>query len=66
MENVATAFESEPAAWTDHFAIARNADSGITREREEMAAAGIAGAELRFLSMHGFSGKPGPWFDPEG
>jgi hypothetical protein len=38
----------------------------ITRELEEMAAAGIAGAELRFLSMHGFSGKPGPWFDPEG
>jgi len=38
----------------------------ITRELEEMAAAGIAGAELRFVSMHGFSGKPGPWFDPEG
>ena len=38
----------------------------ITRELEEMAAAGIAGAELRFLSMHGFSGKPGPGFDPEG
>lgn len=37
----------------------------ITRELEEMAAAGIAGAELRFLSLHGFSGKPGPWFDPE-
>lgn len=28
MENVETVFESEPAAWTDHFAIARNADSG--------------------------------------
>ncbi|MFA6562520.1 MAG: hypothetical protein WCV00_11490 [Verrucomicrobiia bacterium] len=27
-ENVETVFESEPAAWTDHFAIARNADSG--------------------------------------
>ena len=38
----------------------------ITRELEEMAAAGIAGAELRFVSMRGFSGKPGPWFDPEG
>lgn len=38
----------------------------ITRELEEMAAAGIAGAELRFLSMHGFSGKPGPGFDREG
>jgi len=38
----------------------------ITRELEEMAVAGIAGAELRFVSMHGFSGKPGPWFDPEG
>ena len=30
-----------------------------------MAVAGIAGAELRFVSMHGFSGKPGPCFDPE-
>ena len=38
----------------------------ITRELEDMAAAGIAGAELRFLSLHGFSGKPGPGFDPEG
>ena len=38
----------------------------ITRELEEMAAAGIAGVELRFLSLHGFSGKPGPGFDPEG
>jgi hypothetical protein len=38
----------------------------ITRELEEMAAAGIAGAELRFVSIHGFPGKPGPWFDPEG
>ena len=38
----------------------------ITRELEEMAVAGIAGAELRFVSMHGFSGKPGPCFDPEG
>jgi hypothetical protein len=28
MENVETVFESEPAAWTEHFAIARNADSG--------------------------------------
>jgi hypothetical protein len=28
MENVETVFESEPAVWTDHFAIARNADSG--------------------------------------
>jgi len=27
MENVETVYESEPAAWTDHFAIARNADS---------------------------------------
>ena len=36
----------------------------ITRELEEMAAAGIAGAELRFLSMHGFSGKPGPFRRP--
>lgn len=38
----------------------------ITRQLEEMAAAGIAGAELRFLSLHGFSGLPGPWFDAEG
>ncbi|NUQ63510.1 MAG: hypothetical protein HUU20_13610 [Pirellulales bacterium] len=38
----------------------------ITRELKEMAAAGIAGAEMRFLSMHGFSGRPGPWFDSEG
>ena len=37
----------------------------ITRELEELAAAGIAGAEMRFLSMHGFSGTPGPGFDPE-
>lgn len=28
VENGETVFESEPAAWTDHFAIARNADSG--------------------------------------
>ena len=39
----------------------------ITRELEEMAAAGFAGVELRCASMHGFAGgSPGPWFDPEG
>ncbi len=38
----------------------------ITRELEEMATAGIAGAEMRFLSLRGFSGLPGPAFDPEG
>lgn len=38
----------------------------ITRELEEMAAAGIAGAELRWLTMRGFQGRPGPWFDPDG
>ncbi|MFV2066584.1 MAG: glycosyl hydrolase, partial [Pirellulales bacterium] len=38
----------------------------ITLELEEMAAAGIAGAEMRFLSMHGFATQPGPWFHPEG
>ena len=32
----------------------------ITRELEEMAAAGIAGAELRFLSLYGFSGRARP------
>ena len=39
----------------------------ITRELEEMAEAGIAGVELRCVSMHGFAGRtPGPWFDPKG
>ncbi|MHB8974859.1 MAG: glycosyl hydrolase [Pirellulaceae bacterium] len=38
----------------------------ITRELEELAAAGFAGAEMRFLSLYGFSGLPGPWFDPAG
>jgi hypothetical protein len=38
----------------------------ITRELEELAAAGFAGAELRFVSMHGFEGTPGPWFDQQG
>lgn len=38
----------------------------ITRELEELAAAGFAGAELRFVSMHGFQGRPGPWFDQRG
>ena len=38
----------------------------ITRKLEEMAAAGIAGAELRFLSLYGFTGVPGPWFDAAG
>ncbi len=36
----------------------------IARELEELAAAGFAGAELRFLSLYGFSGLPGPEFDP--
>ncbi|MHB9063326.1 MAG: glycosyl hydrolase [Pirellulaceae bacterium] len=38
----------------------------ITRELQELAAAGFAGAEMRFLSLHGFAGLPGPWFDPAG
>jgi hypothetical protein len=39
----------------------------ITRELEEMAAAGVGGFELRCVSMHGFAGgTPGPWFDPQG
>ena len=39
----------------------------ITRELEEIASAGIAGVELRCVTMHGFAGKtPGPLFDPEG
>ena len=39
----------------------------ITRELEEMAAAGISGVELRCVSMHGFEGgSPGPWFDADG
>lgn len=39
----------------------------ITRELEEMAAAGVGGVELRCVSMHGFAGRsPGPWFDPQG
>ena len=39
----------------------------ITREMEEMAAAGIGGLELRSVSMHGFAGgRPGTWFDPQG
>jgi hypothetical protein len=39
----------------------------ITRELEELAAAGVGGVELRCVSMRGFAdGSPGPWFDPQG
>jgi hypothetical protein len=34
----------------------------ITREIEEMAAAGIAGAELRCITLHGFPGRAGEEF----
>ncbi|MFM7185665.1 MAG: glycosyl hydrolase [Planctomycetota bacterium] len=37
----------------------------ITRELEQLADAGVAGIELRFVSRRGFSGTPGPGFDPE-
>ena len=38
----------------------------ITRELEEIASAGIAGVELRCVTMHGFKGRsPGPGFYPE-
>ena len=38
----------------------------ITRELEEIASAGIAGVELRSVSMHGFTGTPGPMYNPDG
>lgn len=37
----------------------------ITRELEEMAAAGIAGAELRCLVARGFPGLTEPWYGPD-
>ncbi len=38
----------------------------ISREIREMVAAGIAGAELRFVVANGFPGFDAPWFSPEG
>lgn len=37
----------------------------ITRQIEEMAAAGIAGAEIRCLVARGFPGLVAPWYGPE-
>ncbi len=38
----------------------------ISREVCELAAAGIAGAELRFLVTEGFPSFDAPWFNPDG